>query len=101
MLKAPQAIARPQPGGYGPTSSARPPWRATPAPESVSGKEATRKACGVLVARLQGHSWAPPLPTGCAVNVGTIRCRPLLRPARPGAGRPIVGCWQRDGTEPS
>ena len=57
---------------------------------SVSGKEATRKACGVLVARLQGHSWAPPLPTGCVVNVGTIRCRPLLRPARPGAGRPVA-----------
>jgi hypothetical protein len=27
--------------------------------------EATRKACGVLVARLQGKSWAPPPSTGC------------------------------------
>src|ERR1700730_8378190 len=28
------------------------------------GAEATRKACGVLVARLQGKSWAPPPSTG-------------------------------------
>jgi hypothetical protein len=31
---------------------------ATPKPVSCAGKEATRKACGVLVARLQGTSWA-------------------------------------------
>jgi hypothetical protein len=29
-----------------------------------AGQEATRKACGVLVAMLQGHSWAPTPPTG-------------------------------------
>jgi hypothetical protein len=33
--------------------------RATPKPVSCAGGEATRKACGVLVARLQGHSWTP------------------------------------------
>jgi hypothetical protein len=32
---------------------------ATPKPVSCAGEEATRKACGVLVARLQGNSWVP------------------------------------------
>ncbi len=31
---------------------------------SAVGDGATRKACGVLVARLQGNSWAPPSSTG-------------------------------------
>jgi hypothetical protein len=30
----------------------------------AADQEATRNACGVLVARLQGKSWAPALPTG-------------------------------------
>jgi len=30
------------------------------------------KACGVVVATRQGHSWAPPWSSGHAVNVGTI-----------------------------
>ena len=30
------------------------------------------KVCGVAVARLQGHSWAPTLSNGWKVNVGTI-----------------------------
>ena len=38
--------------------------RATPQPLNRGGEEATRKACGVRVARLQGKSWAPPPPTG-------------------------------------
>jgi len=29
-------------------------------------------ACGVVVARLQGHSWAPTPSNGSRVNVGTI-----------------------------
>ena len=33
---------------------------ATPKPRDEVGGEATRKACGVLVARLQGNSWVPP-----------------------------------------
>jgi hypothetical protein len=32
---------------------------ATPKPVRWAGGEATRNACGVLVARLQGNSWAP------------------------------------------
>ena len=34
-------------------------WWATPALGEEDGREATRKVCGVLVARLQGKSWAP------------------------------------------
>jgi hypothetical protein len=37
---------------------------ATPEPVRWAGGEATRKACGVLVARLQGNSWAPPPAIG-------------------------------------
>lgn len=33
--------------------------RGTPGLVNVVGREATVKACGVVVARLQGHSWAP------------------------------------------
>jgi hypothetical protein len=36
----------------------------TPWSVIFAGREATRKACGVLVAMLQGHSWAPTPPTG-------------------------------------
>jgi hypothetical protein len=36
----------------------------TPKPVRWAGGEATRKACGVLVARLQGNSWAPPPAIG-------------------------------------
>ena len=39
-------------------------WRATSGPGEVAGREATRKACGVLVAMLQGQSWAPTPSTG-------------------------------------
>jgi hypothetical protein len=50
--------------------------RRTPRPDSVVGREATRKACGVLVARLQGHSWSPNPTNGSRVNVGTIPAAP-------------------------
>jgi hypothetical protein len=60
----------------------------TPKPESVAGGEATRKACGVLVARLQGHSRAPILPTESLVNVGTASWSPCrLSQPGPGAGK--------------
>jgi hypothetical protein len=36
-----------------------------------AGQEAVGKVCGVPTAKLQEHSWAPPPPTGCVVNVGT------------------------------
>ncbi len=35
------------------------------------------KVCGVAVAMLQGHSWAPTLSNGWEVNVGTILLVPL------------------------
>jgi hypothetical protein len=35
------------------------------------------KACGVTVAMLQGHSWAPTPSNGSAVNVGTIPMVPF------------------------
>jgi hypothetical protein len=38
--------------------------RATHGPAEVAGREATRKACGVLVAMLQGQSWPPTPSTG-------------------------------------
>jgi hypothetical protein len=34
------------------------------------------KDCGVVVAMLQGHSWAPTLSMGSGVNVGTIPVAP-------------------------
>ena len=42
----------------------------------VADREATVKACGVAVARLQGHSWAPTPSKGSRVNVGTIPAVP-------------------------
>lgn len=34
------------------------------------------KACGVVVAMRQGHSWAPHRTSGHAVNVGTVPAAP-------------------------
>jgi hypothetical protein len=45
----------------------------------VAGREATMNACGVVVAKLQGHSWAPTPSNGSRVNVGTI---PIVPPQR-------------------
>jgi hypothetical protein len=42
----------------------------------VVGQEATVKACGVVVATLQGQSWAPTPSSGSRVNVGTIPVAP-------------------------
>jgi hypothetical protein len=50
--------------------------RRTPGLGDVTGREATVKACGVAVAMLQGHSWAPTPSIGSAVNVGTIPAVP-------------------------
>jgi hypothetical protein len=50
-----------------------------------AGLEATRKGCGVLVARLPGNSWAPRPSTGRMVNVGTAR-RPPFPPAGQAGG---------------
>jgi hypothetical protein len=45
------------------------------------------KACGVVVARLQGHSWTPTPSNGWRVNVGTIPPVPPRRPARVVGGK--------------
>jgi len=42
----------------------------------VAGREATLNACGVVVAKLQGHSWTPTLSNDSTVNVGTISMAP-------------------------
>ena len=44
----------------------------TPSSVDIADKEATMKVCGVVVAKLQGHSWAPTPSIGSRVNVGTI-----------------------------
>lgn len=77
----------PEPGGYGTGCSARPLSAAdSEADQHVVGGEATRKACGVLVAMLLGCSWTPNSITGDAVNVGTPRrsARVLASQARRG-----------------
>ena len=78
-LNAPQVTQRLEPGGCGPQSSAyldggvvgRTPWLG-----DVASREATVKDCGVVVAMLQGHSWAPTPSKGSGVNVGTIPVAP-------------------------
>lgn len=50
--------------------------RETPRSIKSVGREATPNACGVGVAMLQGHSWAPTLSNGSRVNVGTIPMAP-------------------------
>ena len=44
--------------------------------------EATMNVCGVVVAMPQGHSWAPPLPTGTQVFVGTTVRLPIGCPSQ-------------------
>jgi Transposase DDE domain group 1 len=58
-VEPPQERDRLEPGGSGPGSSARPSRWATPTSNVMVDQEATVKACGVTVARLQGKSWAP------------------------------------------
>jgi hypothetical protein len=72
-LNAPQETQRLEPDGSGPQSNAHLHVRVwgTPGLVDVAGREATVKVCGVAVARLQGHSWAPTLSNGSRVNVGT------------------------------
>ena len=50
-----------KPGGSGPVSSARPSkvMGDSRVGLGLAGRKATMNACGVVVARLQGKSWAP------------------------------------------
>ena len=45
------------------------------------------KVCGVVVARLQGKSWAPIPSNGHVVNVGTIVESPTLPASQAGGGK--------------
>ena len=45
------------------------------------------KDCGVVVARLQGKSWAPILSNGHVVNVGTIVESPNLSGSQSASGK--------------
>ena len=62
-----------------------------------TGREATVKACGVAVAMLQGHSWAPTPSNGSGVNVGTIPPVPFPGSSRLPGGkahrRPMPVGW--------
>ena len=73
--------------------------RGTLWPVNVAGREATVKDCGVAVARLQGHSWAPTPLKGSRVNVGTTSSVPAITagktcrrsmPAKWGGGPVVV-----------
>ena len=78
-LNAPQGMSQLKSGGSGLVSSAHPRGdavRGTLGPVDVAGREATVNACGVAVAMLQGHSWAPTPSNGSTVNVGTIPAVP-------------------------
>jgi hypothetical protein len=77
-LNAPQVTQRLEPGRSGPQSSAHPHEgvRGTPWSGHVADREATTKACGVVVAMLQGHNWAPTPSKGSRVNVGTTPVAP-------------------------
>jgi len=91
-LNAPQETLQLEPGRSGLVSSAHPHdrlvvvrpvvgaddnvGRGTPGLGDVAGREATVKVCGVAVAMLQGHSWAPTPSNGSTVNVGTIAAVP-------------------------
>jgi hypothetical protein len=62
----------------------------------LAGSEATVKICGVVVARLQGKSWAPIPSNGHVVNVGTVIESPSLPVSLIGSGkahRPLTARW--------
>ncbi len=54
-------------------------------------------ACGVVVAKLQGHSWAPTPSNGSGVNVGTIPAVPSPASSQLVGGkarrRPMLSGW--------
>ena len=78
-LNAPQETLQLEPGRSGLVSNAHlrgDAVRETPWLGDVASREATVKACGVAVAMLQGHSWAPTPSSGSTVNVGTIPAVP-------------------------
>ena len=89
-LNAPQVKNQLEPDGSGLGCSAHPldsvGW-GTLRLVDFAGREAMVNACGVAVARLQGHSWAPTPLKGSRVNVGTTSLVPPRRPARAAGGK--------------
>ena len=75
-LNAPQETHQLEPGGWGLESNAHlhddVVVEGTLWSGHVADREATVNACGVAVAMLQGHSWAPTPSKGSRMNVGTI-----------------------------
>ena len=66
-----------EPDGFGLGCDAHPPGGGELlGRKNVADREATVKACGVVVAMSQGHSWAPTPSIGSGVNVGTIPAVP-------------------------
>jgi hypothetical protein len=87
-FKAPQARRQLEPGGSGLVSNAYPyglAVRGTLWSVVTAGREAMVNVYGVVVAMLQGQSWAPTPSNGSTVNVGTIPAVPSL------ASSPLVG----------
>jgi hypothetical protein len=66
-------------------------------PVDVAGREATPNACGVGVAKPQGHSWAPRPSNGPRVNVGTTPTVPSPASSQLVGGkvrrRPMLSGW--------
>jgi len=79
-LNASQVTHQLEPGGCGLESNAYSHdviVRGTLWSGHVADREATVNACGVVVAMLQGHSWAPTPSKGSRVNVGTTPTVPF------------------------
>jgi hypothetical protein len=57
-------------------------------PVDWAGREAARKVCGVLAARLSGEKLVADPADRSVVNVGTVWCRP---PRQWWVGRLVVG----------
>jgi hypothetical protein len=93
VVEPPQGQNRLQPGGYGPGSNAHMERCIHVTPRSVNwaDQEATLKACGVGVARLQGKSRLPNRSTDQTVKVGTVSVSPSHCAASTVAARFVVG----------
>ena len=107
-MEPPQVERRLQPGGYGPVSSAHLDHVGDPGVDrgdfgsvlGLAGSEATVKVCGVVVARLQGKSWAPIPSNDHMVNVGTTPGSPSPPASRAGGGQTHRRSMTRGGAEP-
>jgi hypothetical protein len=69
--------------------------RRTPWSVDIADREATVKACGVAVAKPQGHSWAPHPLNGSRMNVGTTPAAPY-----PASSQLVGGKTCRSSTLP-